>query len=161
MVYRIGIDVGGVIIDAIANDGTDTDLRGENFMQAKPVEGAYASIRQLVNHYGTTNVFIISKCGETREDRTRRWLQGNDFYTTTGFSEANLYFCRDRAGKAPISTQLGITHYIDDHTEVLRYMKNVPFRYLFGPQKDAVQPSDRDFIVVDDWNQALVHIFST
>jgi hypothetical protein len=151
MSKRTGLDVGGVIIDATANDGTDTDIRGAGFMRASPVTGAYDAVREIVECYGADNVFIISKCGEVIEGRTRRWLTGNGFYTYTGFSPTNLYFCHTRAEKAPIAEALGLTDFVDDRQDVLEHMKGiVARRYLFGPQSDKIQDAG-ELIVVGDW----------
>lgn len=158
MSKRIGLDVGGVIIDATANDGTDTDIRGDNFMSASPVAGAYDAVRQLVERFGAGNVFIISKCGERIEGRTREWLAGNGFYTHTGFNPENLHFCRRRAEKAPIAEALDLTDFVDDRQDVLGYMKGIVARhYLFGPQSDEVQSTD-ELIVVGDWAAAATSL---
>lgn len=158
MSKRIGLDVGGVIIDAAANDGTDTDLRGDNFMKATPVAGAYDSVRQLVEHYGADNIFIISKCGVVMEDRTRRWFVGNNFYTYTGFNPTNLYFCRTRAEKAPIAKRLGLMDFIDDRQDVLEYMEGIVTRqYLFGPQSREVLKTG-SLIIVGDWPETIAAI---
>lgn len=154
----IGLDVGGVIIDAIGNDGTDTDLRGDNFMKTTPVLGAFDAVKRLVRYYGADNVFIVSKCGEVIEGKTRRWLAGNDFCGYTGFDAANAQFCRTRAEKAPIVKALRITDFVDDHVDVLEYMEGiVTSRYLFGPQPDSTQNTD-GLIVVKDWDEALSSI---
>jgi hypothetical protein len=158
MSKRIGLDVGGVIIDAIGNDGTDTDLRGDNFMKTTPVPGAFDAVKRLVECYGAKNVFIVSKCGEVIEGKTRKWLAGNDFYSYTGFDSTNLYFCRTRAEKAPIVETLGITNFVDDHVDVLEYMEDiVASRHLFGPQSDSTQNTD-GLIVVKDWDDVLSSI---
>ena len=159
MSKRFGLDVGGVLIDAIANDGTDTDLRGDNFMKASPVKGAYDAVKRLVDSYGPQNIYIVSKCGENIEDRTRKWLAGNDFYGYTGFNPENLIFCRTRAEKAPIVQKLEITDFVDDHIDVLEYMHGiVANRYLFGPQRDEAQKAD-GFIAVNSWEETLAHIY--
>ncbi|HJP81819.1 MAG TPA: hypothetical protein VJ841_05475 [Candidatus Saccharimonadales bacterium] len=158
MSRRIGLDVGGVIIDALANDGTDTDLRGDNFMKTTAVPGAYDAARYLVGKYGRDNVGIISKCGEIIERKTRLWLLGNDFYVYTGFDPANLRFCRTRAEKAPIAREMGLTDYVDDHADVLRYMQGiVDGRFLFGPQRDPLQNTS-GLIVVKNWAEALTYM---
>lgn len=158
MSKRIGLDVGGVIIDAINNDGTDTDLRGDNFMKATPVADAYDAVRKLVTYYGAHNIFIISKCGEVIEEKTRKWLVGNGFYAYTGFKPTNLYFCRTRAEKAPIAGALGLTDFVDDHQDVLEYMEGIVARhYLFGPQSREV-PKTGSLIIVSNWIEALASL---
>lgn len=158
MSKRIGLDVGGVIIDGLKNDGTDTDIRGDNFMKATPVDGVYESVKQLVGAYGSGNVFIVSKCGEVIEGKTRKWLAGNDFYGRTGFSPMNVLFCRTKADKTPIVRELGLTDFVDDHTEVLNYMIGiVDRRYLFGPQRSEKQPTS-GLIIVKNWEEALASL---
>ena len=158
MTKRIGIDVGGVIINGLANDNTDTSFRGDNFMKTSAVPGVYDAVKQLIERYGAENVFIVSKCGAVIETKTRLWLAGNGFYAHTGFNPENLHFCIDRAGKAPIVQRLGITDFIDDKEEVLGYMDGiVARRYLFGPQSS--QPQDpANLIVVGDWSETLSHL---
>ena len=158
MSRRIGLDVGGVIIDATSNDGTDTDIRGDNFMEATPVAGVYDAVRRLVERYGADNIFIISKCGEIVEGRTRQWLTGNNFYAYTGFSPENLRFCRTRAEKAPIAEALALTAFVDDRRDVLEYMRGIVAKhYLFGPQSDEIQ-SAGELIVVGDWIATVTSI---
>jgi hypothetical protein len=153
---RIGLDVGGVIIDAIGNDNTDTAFRSDNFMATTAVEGVYEAVRVLTDTFGKENVFIISKCGLVIEDKTRLWLEGTGFYRLTGFDPANLFFCRTRAEKAPIAAELRLTDFVDDHADVLGYMKGiVSRRYLFGPQADQDQSTTTGLIVVDTWADAL------
>lgn len=159
MSRRIGLDVGGVIIDKLRNDGTDTDLRGENFLRTTAVPFVYEAVGQLVARYGTESVFIISKCGEVIQDRTRKWLDANDFYGRTGFSPENLYFCKTRPQKVPIAQTLGITDFVDDRADVLDRMKDVVARrYLFGPQVD-VSRNTEGLIVANNWEEVLALIF--
>lgn len=155
MSIHVGLDVGGVIIDALRNDGTDTDLHGVRFLDATPVVGAFTGGKKLVQLYGAQNVSIVSKCGEAIEHKTRLWLAGNGFYRYTGFDPKNLIFCRTRAEKALIAKEKGLTHFVDDKAEVLKHMEGiVPFRYLFGPQRDKEQDTD-GMIVVENWEEAL------
>ncbi|HEU5122018.1 MAG TPA: hypothetical protein VFT59_04165 [Candidatus Saccharimonadales bacterium] len=158
MPRRIGLDVGGVIIDAIGNDNTDTAFRSDNYMATSAVEGAYKAVKHLVASFGADNIFIISKCGEVTEAKTRRWLSGNRFYIETGFNPTNLYFCRTRAEKAPIAARLRLTDFVDDRVDVLAYMKDiVERRYLFGPQLNNEQDTTGLFIA-NSWEDALTVI---
>ena len=160
MSRRIGLDVGGVIIDAIGNDGTDTDLRGDRYMETTPVAGVFNAVKRLIEKYGADNVFIVSKCKAIIEGKTREWLAGNNFYGFTGFNPSNLYFCETREGKAPIVEDLEITDFVDDRADVLGHMEGiVARRYLFGPQSDTEQNVD-GLIVVNDWDEALPLLLS-
>jgi hypothetical protein len=128
-------------------------------MATTAVEDAFVAVEILVDTFGKENVFIISKCGEVIEDKTRKWLVGNDLYPRTGFDLANLYFCRTRAEKAPLAEELGLTDYIDDHADVLQYMKGiVERRYLFGPQRDETQDTTGLILVEAWWMEALTAI---
>jgi hypothetical protein len=155
MNVRIGIDVGGVVIDARANDGTDTDLRGERFMEAAPVHGAIEGMRWLVSKFGRPNVVIISKCGENMQRRTLQWFAGNCIYDRTGFDPANMHFCRQRRQKAGIATRLSLTDFVDDRLDVLRYMQesSVENLFLFGEQEETQNTSDT--IEIASWSQLI------
>lgn len=158
MSARIGLDVGGVIIDSIRNDKTDTSFFTDNFMATSPVPGMYEAVQELVSRVGANNLFIISKCGKVISNKTRLWLRGNGFYNFTGFNPANLFFCQTREGKAPIARTLGLTDFVDDHADVLRHMEQiVPRRYLFGPQSDQTQDTT-GLIVVRTWAEVVTHI---
>ena len=154
MLRTIGLDIGGVIIDSFTNDGTDTDFRGDNFMETTPVDGMFVAVSSIVHHFGAGQVVIVSTCGEGIENKTRLWLEGNQFYKRTRFDPDNLYFCRTRAEEAPIAAGLKITDFVDDRADVLEYMKGiVKNRYLFGPQKDTPK-STAGLTVVKDWQEA-------
>lgn len=152
---RIGLDVGGVIIDALGNDNTDTAFRSDNFMRTTAVKGVHKAVKVLIETFGQENVFIISKCGEVIEGKTRLWLEGTGFHRRTGFDSANLFFCRKRPEKAPIAAELRLTDFVDDHADVLGYMKGiVTRRYLFGPQLDQAQDTT-GLTVVNSWAETL------
>ena len=136
VIIRIGIDVGGVIIDRIKNDGADTSFIDGDFMRTTAVEGAFETIRMIVRRLGAENVFIISKCGPAIQEKTLLWLTGQQFYKSTGFLAENIHFCLKRPEKGPIAAGLGLTHFIDDRADVLEFMTEVPIRYLFGPQDE-------------------------
>lgn len=127
---KLGIDVGGVII-AASNDHSDTSFFEENYLLSKPTEGMYEAIAQLVTGRFDERTYIVSKCGERIQQRTREWLQYNDFYNRTGMHPDHVCFTRTREGKAPICTALGITHFVDDRLDVLRHLTDVPHQFLF------------------------------
>ena len=43
----LGIDIGGVIVLRV-NDGSETSLFGDRFLENQPIAGAFEGIRQLV-----------------------------------------------------------------------------------------------------------------
>ncbi len=129
----LGIDVGGVIIDRIANDKSDTAFFGANYLATTAVPNAFEAIAQLVSkRFGSARTFIVSKCGRNIQHRTLEWLEHHNFFKLTGMQAENIRFCYQRHEKAPICHELGITHFIDDRAEVLGYLTTVPHRFLFG-----------------------------
>lgn len=131
---RLGIDIGRVII---AGDGPDTSFLGvpdDDAMRAPALEGAFEAIARLVADYDG-RVWLVSKCGERVQQRTRRWLGHHRFFEATGVRPDRVRFCRERREKAPICAELGITCFIDDREDVLLAMAGVvPTRILFGAQ---------------------------
>ena len=51
--------------------------------------------------------------------------------------QKHVHFCNERSEKEAICRELGVTHFIDDHLEVLLYLKSVPYRFLFAPDSRA------------------------
>jgi len=152
---RIGLDFGGVITDSQANDGTDTAFRTDNFMATTAVIGTYTAVKILVSVFGRDNLFIISKCGEITEAKSIKWLRGNGFYEATDFDPSNVFFCRERADKAPIAADLGLTDFVDDRADVLGYMTTVRLRWLFGPQPEDGAGSNHKLTPVRTWPKAV------
>ncbi len=139
MEYKLGIDIGGVIIDRI-NDDTDTSFFGENYLKTTAVPRAFESIAKLNKSVFRDSVYIISKCGEGIQRKSLNWLAHHRFYDITGIPLERIHFCRRRNGKGPISRDLGLTHFIDDRLEVLSYMfDDVEKLYLFKPQEREVE----------------------
>jgi hypothetical protein len=100
--------------------------------------GAVDTIARLVDRFGG-QVWLVSKCGQRVEQRTRRWLAGHDFFARTGMDPEHLRFCRQRADKRIHCVQLGLTHFIDDHPEVHEHIRDaVEWQCFFGPQRRPV-----------------------
>jgi len=154
---KIGLDVGGVIITSGTSNRGDTSFDKGQHLNKPAVRGAVEAVQHLVEAYGVARVFIISKCGEATEAKTREWLWHHSFYSKTGFDPDNLNFCRTREAKTPIAVGLELTHFVDDRSDVLGYMSgHVPNRYLFGPQSsDVLTASATDCIHVPDWETCL------
>ncbi|MEV4311489.1 hypothetical protein [Actinocrispum sp. NPDC049592] len=136
---RLGIDFGRVINEGSAELGGDdtTFLSGgfEEAMRTPAKPDAFEVIGRLTELF-EGRVWIVSKCGERIQQRTREWLDYNDFWTLTGISPENKRFCRQRPEKALHCKRLQITHFIDDRRDVLGHMREtVEHLYLFGPQK--------------------------
>jgi len=135
---RLGIDIGGVIINGPAHPGGgDTAFfeGDEATMLATPeMNGALAAITRLANLF-SGRVWLISKCGSRVQARTLRWLEGHDFYQRTGLPPEHVRFCRTRPDKRIHCQQLALTHFIDDHPEVHGAIcGTVDHQYFFGPQ---------------------------
>lgn len=157
---KLGLDFGKVIMGAIRNGRADTSFLGTTFpeaMKSQPEPGAINATRRLVEAFGG-DVWIVSKCGPSVENKTRGWLKHWDFYRTTGLDHANVRFCRERRDKAKICRQLRISHFVDDRLDVLEPMRDiVPNLYLFGEQKPETLCPDWA-VAVQDWNAVLATI---
>lgn len=152
--YRIGLDVGGVLIDAPNN--TSPSFFGDNFMQATPVLGALEAFGELVQILGADNVFVVSKAGENTQRKTRLWLAAHGFFDT-GFNQRNLHFCADWADKTPIAKKFNLDCFVDDRIDVLGYMFSVVrHRVLFGPQPNGLELAR--LIVARNWSVAMTEI---
>lgn len=132
---RLGVDIGGVIIEP-ADDDADTSFFGDHYLRTPQVVGAVDALAALAD--GFDEVHLVSKCGEATERRTLEWLAHHDFHTRTGIPVQRVHFCRTRPAKAPIARRLGLTHFVDDRLEVLGYLDSVPHRFLFRPRPAEV-----------------------
>lgn len=151
----IGIDIGGVIISR-ANDKTDTSFFGSNYLKTTAVADAFESIAKLAR--SGYRVYLVSKCGESIELKTRHWLQHHRFYETVGIAPEDVRFCRTRPEKATICAELGATHFVDDRLEVLSYLTDVPNRFLFSPEPKEVAKFRQhlDCVTrVDSWSELV------
>jgi hypothetical protein len=157
----LGVDVGGVIIDRV-NDGTDTSFFGRNFLLTTAVAGVFDVLRQLNERFD--KIVLVSKCGQSTQDRTRQWLAHHNFYERTGIAEVDVHFCRERREKAPICQKLGVTHFIDDRLEVLGYLESVSHLYLFQPIETEVKRFSRFLPRVkrmNSWQEVLRNLTIT
>lgn len=158
---KIGIDIGGVIIDRNRNDESDTSLFGENYLNAYAVKDAFQAIQRL-NCGGIfkDQVYVVSKCGHNIERKSREWLAHNKFHEFTGVPAERVRFCRRRSEKAPIAQELGLTHFVDDKLEVLGYMRDVvPNRILFNPDLSEVKAMSQTAgpaVLAFSWMDVLV-----
>jgi hypothetical protein len=134
---RLGVDIGRVIIGGgVVPGSSDTQFfNGDTArMLATPaIAGAFDTLARLVPRFG--QVWLVSKCGERVQRRTRQWLDHHDFATRTGIPRDHLRFCLRRPDKAIHCAELRITHFVDDKLDVHRALRGVvAHRYLFGPQ---------------------------
>lgn len=145
---NLGIDIGRVIIHG---DGPDTSFVGagsdDEALEAPAMEGAFESIARLVPRF-SGRVWLISKCGQKVEKRSRLWLAHHRFHERTGIPPGNVRFCRDRKHKAPIASALDIGFFVDDRLDVLVAMAGVvPHRFLFG----ASHSPDPGIVATPTW----------
>lgn len=154
--FRIGLDVGGVLLDSLSNEGTPTDIFGDDYLRATAVAGAFEGTGLLVEYFGHDNVFVLSKARrEVTRTRVMEWLQYNGFFRITGLRQENVHFCNDWIDKTPLAAQLGLTAFVDDKCDVLKCMQVVvPRRFLFGPQPTEDQDAS-GLILVNDWRHLM------
>jgi hypothetical protein len=141
---RLGIDIGRVIIDGPSHPGGDTAFFSgdEATMLATPeMAGAAGAIARLSDRFEGRE-WLVSKCGPRVQARTLRWLDSRDFWARAGVPASHVRFCRERKEKRGHCTDLGLTHFVDDHPEVHKAIRGaVDFQYFFGPQRAPVPPS--------------------
>lgn len=125
----LGIDVGGVLVDRVA-EGSDTSFFGDRPMDTPAVEGALDAVVELVELF-EHRVHIVSKAGPKIAELTRRWLGSRGVTGDGGIPPGNVHFVRKRPEKHPICERLGVTHFVDDRLDVLGHLASVDQRYLF------------------------------
>ncbi|MCI4065378.1 hypothetical protein MRQ36_23550 [Micromonospora sp. R77] len=132
---RLGVDVGGVIIERSDGDD-DTSFFGPDYLRTPPLTGVFEALAALVPRFD--EAYVVSKCSEPTERRTRDWLAHHDFAARTGIDPDRWYFCATRPEKGPIAARLRLTHFVDDRLDVLTCLDTVPHRYLLGAPRSAV-----------------------
>eukprot|EP00697_Spironema_sp_BW2_P003975 gnl/Spiro4/15357_TR8258_c0_g1_i1.p1 gnl/Spiro4/15357_TR8258_c0_g1~~gnl/Spiro4/15357_TR8258_c0_g1_i1.p1 ORF type:complete len:234 (-),score=41.58 gnl/Spiro4/15357_TR8258_c0_g1_i1:245-946(-) len=165
MTTRVGIDFGGVVIgrdDRFMRSSDPTE-----YCSVPPNDGAFHCIRELVLDYGARNIFIISKAGESTIRKTNAWLAHHDFFSVTGMLRENVLFCSARSGKVPLAIDNAITHFIDDHAQVLAFVGvSVPVCCLLAitdqgcdaEELSHLQPEHR---AVKSWSEFLEVVRTT
>jgi hypothetical protein len=148
----LGIDFGNVL----KASGTDY-----------PMDGVEESLNILKTIFGR-RIFLISRVdnddGERHVNKILETCElGADYrWSKIARTISDRYYCRKREEKAPIAGRLGITHFIDDRTEVLMHMKNVKHRYALNPTEEQLRDfNDSDIIVVTSWKDAVERIKGT
>jgi hypothetical protein len=135
-----------------------TFLHGDHdaALRTPAMAGVFDVLPRLVAHFGG-RVWIVSKCGERIQRRTLQWLEHNDFYRRTGIEPMHVRFCRKRPDKATHCAQLGITHFVDDRTDVHEALLGVvAHRYLFCPQSAAPSAGLRHTPTWSDVERAIL-----
>jgi hypothetical protein len=134
----LGVDVGGVLVDRIRADGSDTSFFSDRFLETPAVAGAFETLTRLSQERFGQRICIVSKCGPRTQEKTRLWLAQHGVLEALGLDQRAVHFCRERRDKGPICKRLGVTHFIDDRMDVLVHLKSVRHRFLFGPQEPGV-----------------------
>ena len=112
-VARIGVDIGNVIFKV--------DLDGQQVQ----VEDAFQGVQCLVRHFGTNNVFLVSRVGRFGNAMHRSinhaLLAGAGLKQLHVLKE-NVIFTMERAGefgKGVVAMRVGISNFIDDQVDCL------------------------------------------
>lgn len=122
---KIGIDIGRVII---GGDGEDTFFT-EEFLKTPEVARAFESIFELTK--AGHEVHLISKCGESVENKSMIWLNYYGYFYAA-LLKHRVHFVRKRHLKAPMALALELDIFIDDRLDIIDSMEQVvPNRILF------------------------------
>lgn len=120
-VPRIGIDIGGVL----TRDGDPMFSRNAEWNLAWEAPGAFEVVWQLVQVFGPSNVFLVSKVkpGGPMQMQIEHWLHETcKFCEITGVRRENIFFVRSMNGpdgKGVVASNLGLTHFVDDKVTCL------------------------------------------
>jgi hypothetical protein len=142
VVFRVGYDLGGVVIGNLQPGGTGAE-----------VPDAIDVICENVDTFGRQNNFIISKVKDSTD--TEIWLAKNDFISRTNFDPQNIFFCRYREDKARIADTLEggpLDCFLDDRADVLRYMTGTRLRCLLEIQPKVWLVPTAGMRRVPNWN---------
>lgn len=156
---KLGFDIGNVIMGSKGKE--DTSFFGPNYLLTPDLPGAIDSLLLLTKRFGSENVFLVSKCRDNVQRKTREWFEHHAFFTRTDITPANLHFCYERKEKAGICEAHGIELFVDDKLDVLEPMEGkVRHRFLFAPsQRDAERSDQNDGIfIVSDWKELMACI---
>ncbi|MBI3162166.1 MAG: hypothetical protein HYZ23_06635 [Chloroflexi bacterium] len=162
MDVKIGIDIGNVLTQR------DTDVApfGKDYLNVPAYEGTFESVGKLVEWFGGTNIFLVSKCSMLNQRMSREWLFHRNFFKTTGVPFENLYFCEKRHQKRIIAEEHRLNYFIDDRWSVLRHLDDLDLMnklYLFNPfpeEKSAFESeyTGEKILMVESWAEIIHHI---
>ena len=148
MSHCLGVDFGGVIVEAAAAD--TSRLRSGGYSPVRPVGGAMAVLAEMGRLFDG-RVWVISKASHGTERWTRSWLASHAFYAVTGIPVGHVLFVRESSGKRDVCERIGITHYVDDRLKTLRLLTGaVEHLYLFRSSPAA---APFEFTNVGDWDE--------
>lgn len=155
----LGVDVGGVIIWPARERG-DTSFFSSGYLETPAVAGALEAVARLNAEVFPGAVHIVSKARSETAHQTLEWFEHHGFHAITGVPPERIHFCENREDKAPIARRLGLTAFVDDRVDVLRYMADVPTRVLFAAEAAWVPDNWRTSgaKLAVGWREALAHL---
>lgn len=153
--HSLGIDIGRVLMcpsdDDARPDTSFLDLPDEQALALPASPHVWEVVPELVRVFAG-RVWLVSKAGARIEALSRRWLAHQDFFERVGLPADAVRFCRRRPDKRVHAIELGLTHFIDDRSDVLAALVGaVPHLYLFGAQRE---PPPAFATHVADWSVA-------
>jgi hypothetical protein len=129
------------VIVMLAGRDEDTSFFGSRPLETPAVDGVFEALAALAGPAFEGRVHLVSKAGPKVAANTRDWLSHHDFFARTGIAAGHVHFVRERRDKAPVCERLGITHFVDDHLDVLAHLTSVEHRHLFlGGTTEAAPP---------------------
>lgn len=143
---RLGLDFGNVI-KAIGGD---------------EMPGFRKGLEKLRNEMFGDEIYVISRVNDERGSKKAIWFLGEQKIFDTLIKPTNVHFCLLRNQKAPIAKWLGLTHFIDDRTEVLSHMTSVQHRFALNPTQHQLRDFPPDnMIVAKDWDELVPLVLAT
>jgi hypothetical protein len=144
--HCLGVDFGGVIVEAAAADTSRLPCGG--YSPVRPVSGATAALAEMARLF-EGRVWVISKASPGTERWTGSWLASHAFYEATRIPVEHVLFVRESSGKRDACERIGIIHYVDDRLKILRLLTGaVEHLYLFGDPTGAAF----EFTSVSGWD---------
>ncbi len=148
----IGIDIGGVLTKLERNNH-GAAFRTEDYLQKPFLPQAVEKVSELVDLFGPKRSYLVSFCGKKTQEKTIEWLLYQNFSGLTKMPVENFRFVNRREKKADVATELALTHFIDDRTEILGYLTMVPNRYWFlGGMNEKPTTGPADVILINQWS---------
>ena len=139
----LGIDIGRVLMCPIdptdgRPDSSFLELPDDQAIDLPASPHVWDAVPDLVRAFDG-RVWLVSKAGARIEAKTRLWLAHQRFFDRVGLPDEAVRFCRRRPDKRVHAIELGLTHFVDDRSDVLAALVGaVPNLYLFGAQRDPV-----------------------
>lgn len=163
MVDCLGVDIGGVIIDRVRGDNSDTSMFSDRYLETPEVKNAISAIAHLNEGVFHGRVVIVSKAGDTMRRKSMAWLKAHDFFKKVNIPENHIEFTYSRHEKAGICGQWGVTHFVDDKCEVLYHLAGIVKNlYLFqgGERGQQEYPTIWNQLKrVESWTDILNEFF--